>query len=63
MWHRSAVAALNPELFEQWYAWVQAINDQATFIFIPGQFDARFHRSDGEIASYARQNRRLYRRR
>ncbi|MFO1386076.1 MAG: inositol monophosphatase family protein [Chitinivorax sp.] len=24
LWHRSAVAALNPELFEQWYAWVQA---------------------------------------
>lgn len=24
LWHRSAVAAVNPELFEQWYAWVQA---------------------------------------
>ena len=27
----------------------------ATFIFIPGEFDARFHQLDGEIASYARQ--------
>ena len=27
----------------------------ATFIFVPGEFDARFHQLDSDIASYARQ--------